>query len=53
VVLPLISWFDMLHKAYLSQKQHSLIVRCDPPFEVCEGFSYQHELAYDATTNPC
>jgi hypothetical protein len=42
----------MLDKAYLSPKQYSLVLRYGPLFGVCEDFTYQHGLAYDATTNP-
>jgi hypothetical protein len=44
--------FEWRWRAYLSQKQHLLVLRCGHLFEVCEDSSYQHGLAYDATINP-
>jgi hypothetical protein len=51
--LKLAFWLGILRKAYLSQKEYWLVQECGPLFGVCEGSSYQHGLASDATTNPC
>jgi hypothetical protein len=48
----LISGLASSVKAYLSQKQHWLVQECCHHFIVYGGFSNQHGLAYDATTNP-
>jgi hypothetical protein len=48
-----ISLLDMLHKIYLSQNKHRLVLTHVLPLEAYEGSSSQHVLDSDAKVSPC
>jgi hypothetical protein len=42
----------MRYKPYLSQNEHSLVLKCALPLEVCEDSSFQHGQVSDARAKP-
>jgi hypothetical protein len=52
-LFPPIYLLGMLHKVYLSQKRHRLVLTNVLPLEAYEDSSSQHVLDGDAKANPC
>jgi hypothetical protein len=47
------SLLNNLHKVYLSQNKHQLVLTHVLPLEFYEGSSFQHVLDNDAIISPC